>query len=89
MKKYKHAVDRRTLKKRNGANNPNANFTWVQAERIRKEDSTLPRYGHLSILSKKYKTSRDVIWKIIKNKSYLKKYKKEDNINALISEWVD
>lgn len=84
----KPKIDRRSLRKLNGANNPNARFTWKEIETIRKTDKTLKRYGHLTILANKYKTSRDVIWKIITGKSYLKKYKKEASINALISEWV-
>lgn len=81
-------VDGRSLRKMNGANNPNASFSWREAEKIRRESKTLPHYGGVKVLTEKYKTTRQVIWKILTKQSYLKRFKKKENINALISEWV-
>lgn len=82
-------MDRRSLRKQNGANNSNAQFTWEKVEEIRRLNQSLSHYGHLKILAHKYKTSRYAIWRIITNQSYLKKpHKKEENINRLVEEWI-
>lgn len=82
-------VDRRTLRKINGANNPNAIFSWQDVEKIKMLSKKFPRYGGISKICKIMKASRWAVWKILTKQSYLKNPPKRENINSLISRWVD
>ena len=82
-------VDGRSLRKCNGANNPNALHTWKEVDNIRRIAKKMSRYGRLVKLAKMNKTTRYNIWKILTNHSYLKRPPKKDSITLLAAQWLD